>query len=133
MAVEITTNIEGKEEKELIVTMTTVEEKMTPEKFLATYAQKEGEKKSIEQNLKVLNEMLADLQTLKTTRDMKVVRTLLDKLVRPEQLETQKETLTRQLEQVENIIKNLKPLFDKTKDAAKAKAAAEETSEEKKE
>ena len=125
MAVEITTNIEGKEEKELIVTMTTVEEKMTPEKFLATYAQKEGEKKSIEQNLKVLNEMLADLQTLKTTRDMKVVRELLDKLVRPEQLETQKESLEKQLAQVNNIMINLKPLFDKTKANAKAKAVEE--------
>jgi len=125
MAVEIKTNIEGKEEKDLIVTMTTVEEKMSPEKFLATYAQKEGEKKNIEQNLKVLNEMLADLQTLKTTRDMKVVRELLDKLVRPEQLETQKESLEKQLAQVDNIMINLKPLFDKTKANAKAKAVEE--------
>jgi bacterioferritin (cytochrome b1) len=119
MAVETNVITVGEEKDTDIVTTTTVKETMSAEKFLATFAQKEGQVKSLEQNLEVLNGMIKDIQTVKTSRDMKVVRELLDKMLRPDKLLEQKAGLEKNLKEIKVTIDNLKPLFEK----AKARAA----------
>jgi len=125
MVVETNVKTVGEEKGTEIVTVTTVEEKMSVEKFLATYAQKESQLKQMEAQLEMLTGMLNDIKKVKTSRDMSEVRKLLDKMLRPDKLEEQKTGLEKNIKDLKEVVDNLKPLFEKNKDKL-AKANKEE-------
>lgn len=129
MAVETNVITTGEQKDDGVMTTTTVTEKMSTEKFLASYAQREGQMKQIKANLEVLEGMLKDIEQIKKEREPKKIKELLDKILRPDKLIEQKEALLKSYSEQEKIVTNLKPLFDKLRaeNAEKAKKEEETT------
>lgn len=126
MAVETNVITTGEQKDDGVMTTTTVTEKMSTEKFLASYAQREGQMKQIKANLEVLEGMLKDIEQIKKEREPKKIKELLDKILRPDKLIEQKEALLKSYSEQEKIVTNLKPLFDKLRAENAEKAKKEE-------
>lgn len=121
MSVETELKVEGKEDNGKVITKTTVEETMEVDKFRSSYAQRQGEKKQIEQNLKNIDGVLSTIKNIKQSRNLAEIRKLIDKIIKPDNLLEQKKQLKKNLKQTNQVLDNLRPIFDKLQEESKSK------------